>query len=203
MIKCVYIFALSLFVCLFAVSCASSKQVKNESENKVEKSAQVKTDNMGKEKKAESPVYAESEEEYARSTVDVDVTREEFSSDKKEILRIISELSQIMEKSDYESWLNYIEPDSVKYWSNIVNLSKAARRLPVDPKKPLERPQLNNLQDYFKLVFVRSRKGRSVNEIRYISRDSVKAVQVEDDRDIVYYNFVRVNKKWMISIPKS
>ncbi|MGP1565463.1 MAG: hypothetical protein ACTTHU_08570, partial [Treponema sp.] len=135
--------------------------------------------------------------------VDVDVTREEFSSDKKEILRIISELSQIMEKSDYESWLNYIEPDSIKYWSNIVNLSKAARRLPVDPKKPLERPKLNNLQDYFKLVFVRSRKGRSVSEIRYISRDSVKAVQVEDDRDIVYYNFVRVNKNWMISIPKS
>ena len=108
-----------------------------------------------------------------------------------------------MEKSDYESWLNYIEPDSIKYWSNIVNLSKAARRLPVDPKKPLERPKLNNLQDYFKLVFVRSRKGRSVSEIRYISRDSVKAVQVEDDRDIVYYNFVRVNKNWMISIPKS
>ncbi len=198
-----YIFALALSVCLFAVSCASSKLVKNESENKIEKSAQVKTDNGGKEKNAETPVYAESEEEYARSTVDVDVTREEFSSDKKEILRIISELSQIMEKSDYESWLNYIEPDSVKYWSNIVNLSKAARRLPVDPKKPLERPKLNNLQDYFKLVFVRSRKGRSVSEIRYISRDSVKAVQVEDDRDIVYYNFVRVNKNWMISIPKS
>ena len=195
MIKYVYIFALILSVCLFAVSCASSKQV--------EKSAQVKTDNMGKEKKAESPVYAESEEEYARSTVDVDVTREEFSSDKKEILRIISELSQIMEKSDYDSWLKYIEPESVQYWSNIVNLAKAARRLPVDPKKPLERPKLNNLQDYFKLVFVRSRKDRSVNEIRYISRDSVKAVQVEDDRDIVYYNFVRINKKWMISIPKS
>lgn len=154
-------------------------------------------------KKAEAPVYAESEEEYARSTVDVDVTREEFSSDKKEILRIISELSQIMEKSDYDSWLKYIEPESVQYWSNIVNLAKAARRLPVDPKKPLERPKLNNLQDYFKLVFVRSRKDRSVNEIRYISRDSVKAVQVEDDRDIVYYNFVRINKKWMISIPKS
>ena len=198
-----YIFALALSVCLFTVSCASSKQVKNESENKIEKSAQVKTDNGGKEKNAETPVYAESEEEYARSTVDVDVTREEFSSDKKERLRIISELSQIMEKSDYESWLNYIEPDSIKYWSNIVNLSKAARRLPVDPKKPLERPKLNNLQDYFKLVFVRSRKGRSVSEIRYISRDSVKAVQVEDDRDIVYYNFVRVNKNWMISIPKS
>ncbi len=201
MIKYVYIFALILSVCLSAVSCASSKQVENEAEKKVENSAEIKTVDAGK--KAEAPVYAESEEEYARSTVDVDVTREEFSSDKKEILRIISELSQIMEKSDYDSWLKYIEPESVQYWSNIVNLAKAARRLPVDPKKPLERPKLNNLQDYFKLVFVRSRKDRSVNEIRYISRDSVKAVQVEDDRDIVYYNFVRINKKWMISIPKS
>ena len=108
-----------------------------------------------------------------------------------------------MEKSDYESWLKYISPDSVSYWSNTNNLAKAARRLPLDPKKPLDRPKLNNLKDYFRLVFVRSRKGRSVNEIRYISRDSVKAVQVEDERDIVYYNFVRVNQKWMVSIPKT
>ncbi len=159
---------------------------------------------------AESPVEVvqqqvstESDEEYERSTAAVDITKEEFSADKKEILQIISELSVIMEKSDYASWRTYIDPESIAYWSDIKNLSKAARRLPINPKKPLEQQRLNNLEDYFKYVFVRSRKGRAIEEIRYIARNSVKAVEVEGERDIVYYNFVRINGKWMVSIPKT
>ena len=222
MIKYFYVFALSLSAALALVSCASSPESQNETAVTVmeEKSAATEEKPLVKEPvqapasepeplpppppvPEKLPAYEESDEEYARSTADVTVSREEFSSDKKEILHIITELSTIMEKSDYESWLKYISPDSVSYWSNTNNLAKAARRLPLDPKKPLDRPKLNNLKDYFRLVFVRSRKGRSVNEIRYISRDSVKAVQVEDERDIVYYNFVRVNQKWMVSIPKT
>ncbi|MGP1459730.1 MAG: hypothetical protein ACTTKL_10560 [Treponema sp.] len=220
MIKYFYVFALSLSAVLALVSCASSPESQNETVAAVmeEKAAVTEEKPVAEEpvqmpepepeplpppEPEKSPVYEESDEEYARSTAEVTVSREEFSSDKKEILQIISELSTIMEKSDYDSWLEYISPDSVKYWSDANNLAKAARRLPLDPKKPLDRPKLNNLKDYFRLVFVRSRKGRSVNEIRYISRNSVKAVQVEDERDIVYYNFVRVNQKWMVSIPKT
>ena len=226
MIKYFYVFALSLSVALALVSCASSPESQNETaEAVIEEKVAIAEERPVVEEPMQvlevepepeplpppapgpepekPPVYEESDEEYARSTADVTVSREEFLSDKKEILQIIAELSTIMEKSDYDSWVKYIAPDSVRYWSDLGNLAKAARRLPLDPKKPLDRPKLNNLKDYFRLVFVRSRKGRSVNEIRYISRDSVKAVQVEDERDIVYYNFVRINKKWMIAIPKT
>ena len=51
------------------------------------------------------------------------------------------------------------------------------------------------------MIFVPSRKNRTVEEIRYISRDSVKAVEVRDETDIVYYNFVKTNGKWLVRIP--
>ena len=53
----------------------------------------------------------------------------------------------------------------------------------------------------FVFVFVPSRKNQHVDEIRYISRDNIKAVQVRDSQDVVYYNFRKINNTWMISIP--
>lgn len=135
------------------------------------------------------------EDEFDRSTHGVEITREEFTADKNEILQIIKELSTIMADYDFNSWMNYIDPESLDYWSNPRNLLNASKRLP-------SKIRLSNLNDYFRYVFVPSRKGRSVEEIRYISRDSVKAVQPMQDRDIVYYNFVRINGKWMVNIPE-
>lgn len=135
------------------------------------------------------------DDEFGRSTQGVKITREEFNADKNEILQIIKELSEIITSYDFNSWMSYIDPDSLKYWSNPRNLLNASKRLP-------SKIRLSNLNDYFRYVFVPSRQGRSVEEIRYISRDSVKAVQPRNDRDIVYYNFVRINGKWMVNIPE-
>lgn len=135
------------------------------------------------------------DDEFGRSTQGVKITREEFNADKNEILQIIKELSEIMTSYDFNSWMSYIDPDSLRYWSNPRNLLNASKRLP-------SKTRLSNLNDYFRYVFVPSRQGRSVEEIRYISRDSVKAVQPRKDRDIVYYNFVRINGKWMVNIPE-
>ena len=69
---------------------------------------------------------SENDAEYLRSinnlTDTESVSKEEFSEDKKEILRIISELSEIMEKQDISEWLNYIEPTSKEYYSNPLNV---------------------------------------------------------------------------------
>lgn len=135
------------------------------------------------------------DDEFGRSTQGVKITREEFNADKNEILQIIKELSEIITSYDFNSWMSYIDPDSLKYWSNPRNLLNTSKRLP-------SKIRLSNLNDYFRYVFVPSRQGRSVEEIRYISRDSVKAVQPRNDRDIVYYNFVRINGKWMVNIPE-
>ena len=95
-----------------------------------------------------------------------------------------------MAKHDFNAWLTYIEPESIEYWSSPRNLLQASKRLPYKNKR------LNTLNDYFDLVFV-----PSIDEIRYISVDSVKAVQMQEEQDIVYYNFIKMNGKWMVKIP--
>ncbi len=141
------------------------------------------------------------DEEYIRSTNNLSseetVTKEEFADDKAEILRIISELQEIMDEEDTEAWLTYIAPESIKYYSTPANIRKAQKKL---PNKAII---LNGIGDYFKYVFIPSRKRSKVEEIRYISKTNIKAVDVKDDGSIiVYYQFVKINNKWLVHIPK-
>ena len=125
------------------------------------------------------------------------VSRQEFEDDKAQILQIINELSKIMEKEDYEAWRQYIAPDSLKYYSNPQNIRKAQKKLPDKTR------QLYGIGDYFRYVFVPARKIARVDEIRYESKTRVKAVMVKDDGSIVvYYNFVKIDGNWLVSIPE-
>lgn len=153
----------------------------------------------------EDPIITEEQlqedAEYLRSINNIKteevVTKEEFSEDKTEILRIIQELSIIMQEHDVNSWLNYITPESKAFYSNPINLRKAQKKL---PNKML---QLNSIKDYFNYVFIPSRKISKVDEIRYISKTNVKAVEVREDKSIlVYYYFQKIDGKWLVNLPK-
>ena len=85
--------------------------------------------------------------EYERSTLNVDISYDEFNSDKNTILKIIDEMNKIIEKRDYNAWVTYLDMDSAAYWSKRPNLQKAASKLPVKGIK------LTNLHDYFIYVF--------------------------------------------------
>ncbi len=169
---------------LLLVSCASTK--------KTEAAPIIET------KAAEPSVEVlEDDEEYTRSTNNMEgaVTKDVFTEDKKIILEIINNLDKIMKSDDYSSWVNYIDKESLTYWQNPKNLHKAESKLPVKGLK------LNDLEDYFHLVFIQSRVGRQIDEIRYISDSSVKAVQVREDQDVVYYYFHKINGIWKLHLP--
>ncbi len=141
-----------------------------------------------------------SDDEYLRSIANLDeteaVTKQEFADDKNEILEIISELAVIMETKDTLAWLKYIEEESKEYYKNPVNLRKAQRKL---PNKLIE---LKTIEDYFKFVFIPARKNSQIDEIRYISRTHVKAVQIREDMpDAIYYEFKKADGKWLVYIP--
>lgn len=159
--------------------------------------------------KQQAPAPAETTEndlEYQRSINKIEgevVSKETFNADKAAILQKIAELNSIMTKKDYNSWLKYISSGSKSYWSDTYTLSKASEKLP----KELKGVKLKNLSDYFNYVFIPSRKGRQIDEIRYNSAESVKAVQVtktEDDKTkiTVYYNFVKENGDWKVDLPE-
>lgn len=176
--------SLLIFASLFLCNCGSTKV----SDSSVSASAPSK----------EKIVVDDAE--YKRSINELEagvvVSKEEFIEDKTEIKRIISELQKIMDKEEYESWLNYISPASIKYYSSPVNIMKVQKKL---PDKTI---QLHGLKDYFKYIFIPARKRSEVNEIRYISKKEVKAVQVLKSGDtVVYYNFTKENGKWLVKIP--
>lgn len=133
--------------------------------------------------------------EYQRSKGNVDVSEEEFTNDKKQILITITKLELIMSNMDYSGWYSYLDDESIEYWSKSANLKRAAGRLPVKGLK------LNSLNDYFKFVFVPARAGRSIDEIRYETKDTVKVVQFQEDTDTIYYNFNRIDGKWKLHLP--
>jgi hypothetical protein len=149
----------------------------------------------------EVSIIDEEEEEYLRSTKDLSeeelVTKDEFAEDKAEILRIIKELQKVMEKEDVEDWLKYVDKDSKNFYSNPANIRKVNKKL---PNKAIV---LNGLGDYFKYVFIPSRKNREITEIRYISKTNTKAVQVNEDGSITrYYQFIKVNGKWYVQLDR-
>lgn len=160
-----------------------------------------------KQEPAPTPVVEEDDLEYQRSINKIEgqvVSKETFNADKAAILKKIAELNDIMTKKDYNSWLKYISEDSKKYWSNSYTLLKASEKLP----KELKGLKLKNLNDYFNYVFIPSRKGRQIDEIRYNSAESVKAVQVtkseENDKTkiTVYYNFIKEGGDWNVELPQ-
>ena len=149
----------------------------------------------------EVSIVDEDEEEYIRSTKDLSeeelVTKDAFAEDKAEILRIIKELQKVMEKEDVEDWLKYVDTASKNFYSNPANIRKVNKKL---PNKAIV---LNGLGDYFKYVFIPSRKNREITEIRYISKTNTKAVQVNEDGSITrYYQFIKVNGKWYVQLDR-
>lgn len=136
-------------------------------------------------------------DEYKRSKGNVNVSLEVFNQDKKEILEIINKLDTIMKNKDYASWVKYVDKESIDYWSKTANLQKAAARLP----KNSNSIKLNSLEDYFKYVFINARVGKRVDEIRYESSTYVKAVQVNGNKDTIYYYFNKIDGKWKLHLP--
>lgn len=145
---------------------------------------------------AEVIVSTLEDEEYDRSTNHMEgyVSREEFNEDKNIILRKISELDAIMKAYDYTSWVKYVDQESIEYWSSTKNLHNAAQKLPVKGLR------LDSLRDYFRYIFVQARVGKKIDEIRYESKTSVKAVQVREDQDVVYYFFHKIDGVWYVHL---
>lgn len=148
----------------------------------------------------------EADEEYNRSIEQMadgsTISHETFNADKKAVLELIENLKDIMKNSNYNEWLKCLDEESIKFWSQKTNLQKAQKRLPVKGLK------INNLEDYFKYVFIPSRDGQNVDEIRYLTNSLVKVVQIRKDEqgryvgDTVYYNLRKINGQWKVHLPE-
>lgn len=188
----------TIFLTLSILGCKSTEQTEELPEKNIEVPEKV----------AETPAKPtppiEEDSEYKRSIgTEKNISLDAFYADKTAIIKKISELNVIMANRDYNSWLKYIDSASREYWSKPANLAKASEKLP----KNLKGVKLRTLQDYFVYVFIPARRGRQIDEIRYNSEDSIKAVQVSHKDDgtrgvIIYYNFIKQDGDWKVYIPE-
>lgn len=182
--KIINLFLITTIISLAIFSCASDN---------VEKVEKPSSTPQAVSKKSEAQL------EYERATKDLVgevVSMDTYELDKKIILAKIAELNEVMKSKNYKAWIGYIDRNSVDYWSQKKNLSAVSKQLPV---KGLN---LRTLEDYFNYVFIPSRMGRRIDEIRYISSTSIKAVQVKNADDvIIFYNFKKVNGEWLVELP--
>ena len=203
---------LSFLLVFFFVGCLSTPEPAETTENAESTNVTQKQDSKSKEPKHEVQKTAtvedeptltltiedEANDEYTRSIKAIEtnevITPDKFAEDKKAILETIKELDLIMKNKDYNSWLNYVTPQSMDYWKQKPHLQAVSARLPGN------KIQLKTLEDYFNWVFRLSRQNARVDEIRYISSKLVKAVQVSGNQDIIYYQFEKQNGKWLISL---
>ena len=192
------ILGISLISC--GTTPANEKKSKTEAPSIKTTAEQKKSQNFDDEVELVNDEVGTDDEEYKRSTKELSmqdtVTKKEFNEDKTEVLRIISKLQKIMDEENVEEWLKYIDPASKRYYTNPANIRAAQKKL---PNKAII---LNGIGDYFKYVFIPSRKRSEVKEIRYISKTNIKAVDVKENGGIiVYYYFVKINNKWLVQIP--
>lgn len=196
-VKTLKIFLISIF-CILAFSCVSDEKSEEITEENVPVAEQIIVEQPVVEIPVEIVQEPLSQEdlEYSRSVTDlgVEVSKETFTEDKAEILEIIQKLDLIMKHKDYAAWLNYLTPESKTFWSNQQNLALVSQRLPI------KNYRLKNLQDYFEKVFIPSRIGRVVDEIRYVSTTKVKAVQYTEQQDIIYYYFEKIDGRWFLHL---
>lgn len=200
-VKTIKLFLAILMTCCILVSCISDEVeeeviTENSGLEETEKIVEIQESLEPIPEVVPEPVISKEDQEYSRSVTDlgIEVSKETFNEDKSEILEIIEKLSGIMKHKDYAAWLNYLTPESKTFWSNQQNLAIVSQRLPI------KNYRLKNLQDYFEKVFIPSRIGRVVDEIRYVSTTKVKAVQYTEEQDIIYYYFEKIDGRWFLHL---
>ncbi len=201
--KVIYlVLPLTLVLLIFSCKTTNVEQIQSVNQENLQQNEEdvLVTENISEEPVVEVAEKHEqsAEEEYARSTSNVEVSYDIFNRDKTKILKIISELNLIMDEMDYNSWEKYLDDESITYWSKRGNLQVASSRLPI------KNIRLTSLRDYFIHIFLPSHKGYRIDEIRYETEYLIKAVQVDDNenRDIVFYTFYKIGDEFKLHLPQ-
>lgn len=186
-------FILFVFVSITLMCCVSTPtttssttdvEVKDTTATNVTVSKPSKTEEIGKISSSDDKTFVS----FDPSTI----SREQYEEEKSEIQLLVEQLNKITSARDYVGWLNFISDEYKNYYSDPEVLKAQTSRLPVKNLK------LNNLQDYFKYVFVVSRQKCRVDDINYITPTRVKVLQREPGKVLIIYNLEKFEGHWKI-----
>ncbi len=136
----------------------------------------------------------EPEPEPQEEQVEVEISEELYEKTFDEVEAVIGELNAIVREKDFGAWLGYLTQRYTDYYSNPNVLLQQSQR-PV-----LERNEivLESIEDYFTYVFVPSRANLRLDDIVFLSDNTVEAIMVIDEKRYVLYLLKRVDDRWKI-----
>lgn len=125
------------------------------------------------------------------------VTQEMRKSTFSDAQILIEKLNSIIQAKDFDAWKTYLTPAYIAYYSDPVVLA----RLSESPVLKNNGIVLHSLQDYFLQVVYRSRQNARLDDIEFISEDSIVAITLSPQGDrLVLYDLQRQNDSWKIGI---
>jgi hypothetical protein len=123
------------------------------------------------------------------------IPREEFNTAKTDVQQLIQRLNRIIRAKDYKGWLSYLSADYLARISSSVYLDEASNQ----PKLVQQGIVLKSANDYFTHVVVPSRANDRVDDIEFISRNSIKALTLSSKGEkLLLYKLERTEEGWKI-----
>ena len=208
--KVFYVFLLSCF-CFYSCLTVSSEQ-KPESE-KVEITENVNNVEVIQEEPSvqaepiveEKPIVkeelavekpkVEEHNEVIAEFGDVKITKQDYHETKNELKVIVEALNKVAATSDYTKWLTFLSETYKREFSSTTTLNKTVANL---KKKNVTGFKLQNLQDYFKYVFVASRQNIRVDDIEFISPVRVNVLMLTGGKKLLVYDLEKINGRWLL-----
>ena len=142
---------------------------------------------------APPPEQAPAPKAFDPSTVTQEVKKATFSDAKI----LIQKLNAIIQAKDFEAWKTYLTQAYIVYYSDPIVLA----RLSESPILKSNGIVLRNLQDYFLQVVYRSRQNARLDDIDFVSEDSIVAITLGPQGErLVLYNLERQRDSWKIGI---
>ncbi len=124
------------------------------------------------------------------------VTREVYARTFQEIEDFIQNLSAIIRREDYDTWLTYLSDQYIAHTGDRQFLKEQSEKAVLKKNNVV----LRDLKDYFYQVVVPSRNQAKLDDIEFIDENHVKAISVIRDRRVLLYLLVRVDGQWKIGL---
>jgi hypothetical protein len=124
------------------------------------------------------------------------ISLEEKNIALEEIQQLIQRLNNIIRNGQYAEWVSYLDPG---YYA-LINQPEYLEQVSQSPTLRRDNRILRSSRDYFNYVVVPARANDRVDDIEFVSQNSVIAYQViSTDIRRILYRLVKIGNDWKIT----
>ncbi|MCX7025696.1 MAG: hypothetical protein NT080_13935 [Spirochaetes bacterium] len=142
------------------------------------------------------PVGPEISEERQPFTPEL-ISQDEKRNTLVDVEKFIEELNQVIQRKEFETWLTYLTPEYIEYYSSPETLAEWSN-FPVLKRQGI---MLKTLKDFFFYIVYPSRGSAKPDDIEYLDYMLIKvmAINSKGERVVLYY-LEKVGNSWKMTV---